>query len=273
MLIERFKAMYAHRELLFALTGRDIRVRYKQAVMGIAWAFFLPVLAIVSGVVIRIAMAQLRGGTLPPSSEVAEVMVRSVVWLLFAGAVGSCASSLIANIGLVTKIYFPREVLPLAALLGKLFDFSISVVGLVVALIVLSFAAEGQPAVLSLNLLLLAPLLLIVMGMIAGLGLVLSTANVFFRDVKYIVEVLLRFGIFFSGVIVFVSDLPGTFGKLLMLNPLVPLMEAMADIVVRGGISATLWPWLVYSLGFTVLTLVIGFASFQRGEHLFAEYA
>ena len=275
------KDLYAYRDLLFAMTSRDITVRYKQAVMGVAWAFFLPLLAVVSGVVIRVAMAKLQGQSMPPLSEVTEVMVRSVLWLLFASAVGSCAISLISNIGLVTKIYFPREILPLSNMLARLFDFAVSVVGMVVVIAIMAMlpsdAAGGAvlapPMVLSWSLFLLIPLVLLVVLMTTGLGLILATANVFFRDVKYIVEVLLRFGIFFSGVIVFAKDLPPTAAKILMLNPLVPLMEATSSIVVRGLVEPALWPWLAYSAGWTVLLCLVGLASFQKGEHLFAEYA
>ncbi len=276
-----FKDLYAYRDLLFAMTSRDITVRYKQAVMGVAWAFFLPLLAVVSGVVIRVAMAKLQGQTMPPLSEVTEVMVRSVLWLLFASAVGGCAISLISNIGLVTKIYFPREILPLSNMLARLFDFAVSVVGMVVVIAIMAMlptdAASGAnpapPMVLSWSLFLLIPLVLLVVLMTTGLGLILATANVFFRDVKYIVEVLLRFGIFFSGVIVFAKDLPETAAKILMLNPLVPLMEATSSVVVRGAIEPALWPWLAYSAGWTALLCLVGLASFQKGEHLFAEYA
>lgn len=275
MFTERFKEVWSYRELLVALTARDIRVRYKQAAFGIAWAFFLPLLAILSGVVIRIAMAKLQGGTLPPVTEVSEVMIRSVLWLLFASAVGQCATSLISNLNLVTKIYFPREVLPLSALLGKMFDFSISVIGLIVGLVLLAvFSTDAAPAVVfSWSWLIAFALVLVMVFMIAGLGLALSTANVFFRDVKYIVEVLLRFGIFFSAVIIFVKDLPDTIGRILLLNPIVPLMEAISSAIVRGSIESWLWPWLGYSFGCTVLACMLGLAGFQRGEHLFAEYA
>ncbi len=281
-----FKDLYAYRDLLFAMTSRDITVRYKQAIMGVAWAFFLPLLAVVSGVVIRVAMAHLSGQSMPPLSEVTEVMVRSVLWLLFASAVGGSAVSLIANLGLVTKIYFPREILPLSNMLGRLFDFGVSVVGVVIVIAIMamlpndstaaattSTVQTSSPMVVSWYLFMLIPLVLLVTLMTTGLGLVLATANVFFRDVKYIVEVLLRFGIFFSGVIVFAKDLPVTAAKILMLNPLVPLMEATSSVVVRGTIEPMLWPWLIYSAGWTALLCLVGLACFQKGEHLFAEYA
>lgn len=274
MFRQLFKDLYAYRDLLLALTSRDIRVRYKQAVMGIAWAFFLPLLAIVSGVVIRLAMAHLQNSELQ-WDQVSAVMVRSVVWLLFAGGVGGCALSLLTNIGLVTKIYFPREVLPISSLLGRLFDFGISAVGVVISIIILTIAAGSEKHVITLSpaLLLVIPQLLVVILMIAGAGMALAAANVFFRDVKYIVDVMLRFGIFFSGVMIFMSDLPVAVRPYFLLNPLVPLMEGISGAVVNGAIESYLWPWLLYSVLVTVLICWLGVASFRRGEHLFAEYA
>jgi len=97
---------------------------------------------------------------------------------------------------------------------------------------------------------------------------------VLFRsDVKYIVEVLLRFGIFFSAVMIFMSDLPESIRPFFLLNPLVPLMEAISGAVVDGAIATYLWPWLGYSVLVTILMCWVGVASFRRGEHLFAEYA
>ena len=117
------------------------------------------------------------------------------------------------------------------------------------------------------------PMLLVVIFMVAGLGMALASANVFFRDVKYILDVMLRFGIFFSGVMIFMSDLPASIRPYFMLNPLVPLMEGISGAVVDGAIPTYLWPWLLYSALVTVLICWVGVASFRRGEHLFAEYA
>ncbi len=274
MFTRLFKDLYAYRDLLVALTSRDIRVRYKQAAMGILWAFFLPVLAILSGVIIRIAMAHLQGGELQ-LPNVSSVMVRSVLWLLFASAVGSSAISLISNLNLVTKIYFPREILPLSSIFARLFDFVISVVGLIIGLVILSLFAKGEATAVTITpaLLLVPVLALILVLMIMGIGLALASANIFFRDVKYIVEVVLRFGIFFSGVMIFVDDLPQAIQPIFLCNPLVPLMEATSGIVVYGELDPKLWPWLGYSVIVTICLCWIGVASFRRGEHLFAEYA
>lgn len=271
MVFRMFQDVVAYRELVLALTYRDIRVKYKQAVMGVAWAFFLPLLAVLAGLIVRVAMAKLRGELLDTAS-LGSVMARSVSWVLFASVIGGASMSLIGNINLVTKIYFPRQVLPLASLLSSLFDFAISVVGVILAATILGFWMAEPVIVLSWSLLYVPLLILILIVMTVGLGLFLAAANLFFRDVKYIVEVLLRFGIFFSGVFIFVSDLPEMMGKVMLLNPVTPLMEALGAAVTGVPILATQWVWVGYSAAFALGVLMVACAVFDRAESLFAEY-
>ena len=114
MPLNTIKQIAAYRELLIALTYRDIQVKYKQAVMGVAWAFFMPVLAITSGILFRLVMSWHRSESLPVAADIVGVMVKSVPWLAFAAIVGAASTSLIGNVELITKIYFPREVVPLS---------------------------------------------------------------------------------------------------------------------------------------------------------------
>jgi len=228
------KDLYAYRELLLALTYRDIRVKYKQAVMGVAWVFFMPLLAIGSGILFRVAMAVVRGQALE-LTDVSAVMVKVVPWLMFAAIVGGASNSLIANMNLITKIYFPREVVPLAGVLSALFDFTISALGLTAVLALMAWT--GGPVVVSWNLLWIPLILMVLVVMAVGMGLILSAANLFFRDVKYIVQVLLQFGIFFSLVYISYDEL-GRFGWVMLFNPVAPLLEAIRVIVVKGGVDA-----------------------------------
>ena len=265
------REVYAYRELLLALAYRDIRVKYKQAAMGMLWAFFLPMLAIASGLMFRFAMAYFSNKPLAPA-DVAGVMVKSVPWMLFATIVGSASNSLVGNVSLITKIYFPREVVPLSALLGSLFDFLISLAGITLLLGVWGVVAGKAPVALT-PALLWAPLLLAVLVLMAGgLGLFLASANLFLRDVKYIVQVMLQFGIFFSLVFLKYSEL-GRWGKLLLLNPVAPLLEGMRTAVVDGRLDPTLWPYLGYSAAVAVVCLIAACAVFDRAESMFAEYA
>ncbi len=272
MIARLCKDLYTYRELLFALTYRDIRVKYKQAVMGMLWAFFLPVLAICSGILFRLAMAYFSGQS-PKIEDMIAVMVKSVPWLLFAAIVGSSSNSLISSIGLITKIYFPREIVPVSSLLSALFDFMISVTGLTVVLTIISLWASDSvsPVTVSWSLLLVPVLLVIMVLMASGLGLFLACANLFLRDVKYIVQVLLQFGIFFS-LVYFTYEELGDWGWILLINPVAPILEGLRTVVIDGAVDPYLWPWLGYS---TIVTLAGAMAAsviFERAEYLFAEY-
>jgi ABC-type polysaccharide/polyol phosphate export permease len=273
MLTRMFKEVYAYRELLLALTYRDIRVKYKQAVMGIAWVFFMPVLAICSGILFRLAMAIFSGQPLQMAAVVG-VMVKSVPWLLFASIVGSSSNSLLANMGLITKIYFPREVVPLSGVLSALFDFSISLFGLTLIITAIGLlAGDGSSGIVASWSLLLIPALLALLVLLgAGLGLFLAAANLFFRDVKYIVQVMLQFGIFFS-LVYFTYEELGQYGWLLLLNPVSPVLESLRTIVTSGQVDPLLLPWLGYSTIIALLAAMVGCWVFDKAEYLFAEYA
>ncbi len=267
------KEILHYRELLFALTLRDIRVKYKQAAFGIMWVFFMPVLAICGGVIFRFAMAHFRGQPLQ-MDDVVAVMVKTVPWLLFAGMVNAGSNSLLVNIGLITKIYFRREVVPLAAMASTMFDFVISLTGLVITLTLIVWLSPSGEEVLVLGWnLLWAPLLLgLLIVMAIGAAITLSAANLFFRDVKYIVQVCLQYGVFFSLVYFTYEELP-SWGQVLLVNPVAPLLEAMRMALIEGTIPTSFLPWLGYSAVVAVGLFIFSLRWFERAEGLFAEYA
>jgi len=273
MITRMLKEIYAYRELMFAMAYRDIRVKYKQAVMGVAWVFVMPILAIASGICFRIAMAFFGGRPLELGA-ITGVMAKSIPWLLFSGIVATASSSILGNIGLISKIYFPRKIVPISSILSTMLDFVISGTGIAIILLVIALAVPTEkPAVTISWLLLLVPFLiatLVVLGL--GLGLFFGAANLFFRDVKYIVQVLLQYGIFFSLVYFSYYEL-GQYGWILLVNPVAPILEVIRSIVVQGVIDPTLLPWLGYSVIVTLLVAMGGCWVFDRAESLFAEYA
>ena len=176
--------------------------------------------------VVRYDMAYLSGTELEARAMMG-VALKAIPWAFFVGAIGFANTSLITNINLVTKIYFPREVLPVSATLAQAFD---SLVGAAALSLVLPFL--GVP--FSANLLWVPVLALLLFLFTAGAALFLSCANLFFRDVKYIVQVLLTFGIFFTPVF-FEPAMVGAMGaKILMLNPLSPILEGIRLSVGEG---------------------------------------
>jgi lipopolysaccharide transport system permease protein len=270
--------VWEHRDLLEQLTLRDIRLRYKQASMGVAWAVFMPCLIVLSGLVVRLAMAHLSGDRVV-SIDIANIAVKGLGWAFFVGALGFATNSLVGNANLVTKIYFPREVLPLASIFAQAFD---TAVGLVVLALVLPFLGVGLHA----SLLWLPVLLLLLFCFTTALSLCLASANLFYRDIKYIVQVVLMFGIFFTPVFFDPAMLGATGSKIMMVNPLTPILEGLRLAVVdghnllvsldtvRNGVSVVIWrPWeLVYAAICAFGGLLAGAVMFRRLQPLFAEF-
>ena len=266
------------RDLLAQLTLRDIRIRYKQAVMGFGWALFMPMLLVFAGAIIRFVMAQAAGIPLN-RSELAAVALKAVPWGFFVGSIGFAVNSLVGNINLITKIYFPREVLPLSAIIAQAFDSAIAAAVLVVLLPMfgakLTYALFWVP-VLALHIVVLT----------VGVGMLVSCANLFFRDVKYLVQIVLMFGIFGTPVF-FEPAMLGARGAVIMaFNPLTAPLEGLRltvlegnalfsriDVTLSSGASVTAWnpAWLVASAVFSVVLLLGSAKLFRRLQFVFAE--
>ena len=270
--------VWDHRDLLEQLTLRDIKLRYKQAAMGFMWAVFMPCLIVMSGLIIRYAMARLSGQTLV-RTDIANIAVKGVGWAFFVGALGFATASLVGNASLVTKIYFPREVLPLSSVAAQSFDTAI---GLLTLIVILPFlGVTGQ-----LSMAWVPALLVLLVLFTTAASLFLSCANLFFRDVKYIVQIVLMFGIFFTPVF-FEPSMLGTRGAhLAMLNPLTGILEGLRLSIVSGhnllhplttlvhGVETPVWePWeLVYSALWAIGGMIGATVMFRRLQPLFAEF-
>lgn len=257
---EELQELYKYRELLYMLTYRDIRVRYKQSIMGFLWAVLMPVLIVLSGVVVRFAYAIAAHASLQ-KADIAAVAVKSLPWAFLVSSIRFACLSLTNNRELVTKIYFPKEIFPIAAILASLFDLLVASSALTIFLVLLRIGWSEYLA--------WAPLLMLTIILIAtGIGMAVSAASLYFRDVKFIVEVFLTFGIFFTPVFFDVSMF-GSKGKWLLLNPISPLLDGFGASVARHQ-SPNL-PWLAYSLVFALFTLAGGYVFFKHLEPGFAE--
>ena len=265
----------ASRSLIYELTLRDIRVRYKQAVMGFAWAVLSPVLILAAGVVLRLVVMHLAKQPFAIGA-VSGVLVKGLAWSFVAGAVNFSTTALTGNAPLIAKVYFPREVLPLAILLASAFDALIGSAALGLLLPFLGWQPTWA--------VLWTPVLaLLLFGLTLAVGLVLSCANVFYRDVRYVAQLVVSFGIFFSPVFYDAGALGARWIVLQMLNPVAPILEGLRLAVVEGhGLLTPLvqadggvvWsPWyLAYSAAWVVGGLLVGAVVFHRAHYRFAEY-
>lgn len=271
--------VWAHRELLWQLARRDIVLRYKQSVMGFGWALLMPILLVSAGLVVRFVMAYMSG---QPATldDMGGVVVKSLPWAFFIGAVSFSSSTLIGNASLVSKVFFPREVLPLAAVITQGVDTLIASAAIV---LVLPFAG----AALTPALLWVLPLTGLLLLLTSAICLFLACANLFFRDVKYLVQIFLTFGIFFTPVLFDIPMLGERLGPLMLLNPVAPILEGFRLTVIEGhnlleplrviedgGKVAELWiPGALFAaVGVTVIGFFLSVAMFRRLQYLFAEY-
>lgn len=242
------------------LVWRDIRIRYKQTIMGFLWAILMPSLIVGAGAIFRVALGRYSGSPVT-AEDIATVMVRAVAWSFFISGIRFGTNSLLVNQELVTKLAFPKEVFPLAATLSGLFDFAVAATAAVGILLIIGW----QPAIHALWAILLV---LVLVALTAGFALFLSAANLFFRDVKYLVEVFLTFAIFFTPVLYDVTML-GKWADVALLNPVAPILEALSASLVYQ--RAPDFAWLSYSVCVSLFVLLGGYWFFKQLEGKFAE--
>jgi lipopolysaccharide transport system permease protein len=264
------------RSLIFQLTLRDIRVRYKQAAMGIAWALLAPLLLVAAGVVMRVALLHMVGKPVTMLA-VAGIVIKGLAWSFVAGATTFATTALTNNAPLISKVYFPREALPVSVILAASFDALIGTSTLAVILPVLGWQPTWA--------VLWVPVLVVVLFTLAlAIALLVSCANLFFRDVKYVVQLLVTFGVFFTPVFYDPQALGGKWVALQMLNPVAPILQGLSLTVVNGhnlfstivqpSDGALVWSpyYLYYSMICAFGGLVVSAVIFHRAHYRFAEY-
>jgi lipopolysaccharide transport system permease protein len=254
-----FAELAEYRELLLQLARRDLTVRYKQTVMGFAWALFVPVLHTAIFTVIFTRATTIDTGGVPyPIFAYSGLLP----WVFFATSLRFAIVSLTANTNLVTKVYFPREMFPFAAVLVAFVDFAVGATVLVALMIYYGVEPSWT--------LLFIPVVLVVQVLFTlGLSLLLSMANLFYRDVKYVFEVLLTVWMFATSVVYPIGLIGGTLGRVLQLNPMSTIIDSYRDVIIRGVLPPAA-PFAAVAV-LAVATLAIGWMSFHRAEFRFAE--
>jgi len=257
---EKLRELYEYRGLLYMLVYRDIRGRYKQSVMGFIWAVLMPVLIVMSGVVVRYAYALSMGKPLQ-TADIMSVAVKAIPWAFLVSTLRFGCNSLLSNYSLVTKIYFPKEIFPIAAVISSLFDFCVASGALLILLVITRTGWSSYS--------LWTPVLVLTMVALAiGFAMTISAATLFFRDVRYLVEILITFGIFFTPVFYDVRMF-GNKGKWLLLNPVAPILDGLSTCIVRQ--QSPQLAWFAYSFCFAMVMLFGGYLFFKHLEPGFAE--
>ena len=269
MLGEMTSELVKYRGLLGMLAWRDIRVRYKQSLLGVTWAFLMPLVqTAVLYAVFTLGPIEIDQTKLKGMPYLLFVMTGVVGWGLFSGTVSSSLESLTRNARLVTKIYFPREVFPLASLAGSLVDCAIAAGLLIPFYVFYAVRGDVNPGAM----LLMLPLVLVIEVLfIAGLSLVLSMANLFYRDVKYIMTVVLQLWFFATNVAYPIRfEQHPTLRWIASANPMIPILDAYRDIL--KGVPVENVAGLVIAGVIATLVFLCGWMVFHRAEFKFAEY-
>ena len=259
-MISSLRQLFRRRDLLFMLVWREVKIRYKQSVMGVLWAVLMPAVIVASGIIVKLAISFVAQQPFR-LDELAQVSVKAVPWAFFVGSLRFATSSLIANSTLVTKIYVPREIFPLASTLSQAIDFAAAAGVLAVALTIAGVGA-------SLHLLWVPVLLSILVLLTAAIGAITAAGSLFLRDVKYLVEVFVMFAIFFTPVF-YDASIFGAWQSYLLLNPVAPILEGLAATVVRH--EAPHPGWILYSTVFALTAAVLALQLFNWLDPYFAE--
>jgi ABC-2 type transport system permease protein/lipopolysaccharide transport system permease protein len=252
-----FAEQVEYRELLLRMTGRDLLIRYKQAVMGFAWAVFMPLVNTAVFSVIFTRVTQIETAVPYPVFAFCGLWV----WNFFASSLRFCVTSLTSNSTLVTKVYFPREIFPFSAVIVCLVDFAVG--SLVLAAIMLWFHVGVGP-----NLVWLPVVLLVQLAFTTAVGLLLSMANLYYRDVKYLFEIVITVWMFATSVIYPVHQIGGRLGWLLYLNPMTPIVDSYRAVILFNAPPTAMFGW---AAGVSLVLLLCSWLAFHRAEFQFAE--
>jgi lipopolysaccharide transport system permease protein len=259
--------LWVYRELVLFLAWRDVLVRYKQTVLGFAWAVIQPVIQVLVFTFIFSTMAGLSPGNVPyPIFNLTALLP----WGLFSKAMNDAGRSLVNNRNMITKVYFPRLTIPVASVLAGLVDFAIALLVYVVLILYYTFAPNSTytfhltPGLFALP-------LLILLALVAALGVSLwfSAANVIYRDVGHILPFLTQIWFFMTPIVYSASEVSQKWQVIYALNPLTGVVEGFRWVLL--GIHSLPWQLLAVSTGVSLLLLITGLVYFRNMERTFAD--
>lgn len=254
-----WRDLWHYRELMSFLAWRDLAVRYKQTAIGVAWAILRPALTLLVFVAFR-RMAGLQQSAVP---DVVLVLAAVLPWQFFASALSESSASLIGNTGLISKVYFPRLIIPIAAIATAFADFIVTLVLLAVLMAWYGVAPDVR--------LLALPAFMLLAGVLSlGLGLLLAALSVTYRDFRYVVPFVVQMGLFVSPVAFASSQVPERWRALYALNPLAGIIDGFRWSILGGRTPLDL-RFLVSSVLIALVALALGTWYFRKMERSFAD--
>jgi lipopolysaccharide transport system permease protein len=255
-----WRDLWLYRELFYILSWRDIKVRYKQTVIGAAWSILRPLATMIIFTVIFSRLAKLPSeGSAPYAIMVYAAMLP---WQFFSNSLSEASNSLIGNINLITKIYFPRLIIPASSVIVSLVDFGISFALMLVLFLWYRFVPSWQ--------ILFLPFFIILAFLASfGISLYITALNVKYRDFRYIIPFIVQFGLYVSPVGFSSSVIPEKWRLLYALNPMVGVIDGFRWSIL--GEQSMYWKGLLVSCGVIAFFCIIGIRYFRKTEKTFAD--
>lgn len=259
MTFEWFSEFWRYRELLYFLAWRDVKIRYKQAFLGASWAIIQPLFTMIIFTLFFGRLAKVPSDGIPyPLFSYSAL----VPWTYFSSSLSQAGNSLVTNSTLLTKVYFPRVLLPAASILSGMLDFLVGSAFLVI-MMVYYHARPGWS-------LLLAPFFIFLVILLAlGISMLLAAMNVRFRDVKYALPFLIQIWLFVTPIIYPVTFLPAKYRGILSFNPMAGIIEGFRASVFSSAHMD--WGLVGISSGVTLFFLIFGALYFRKTEKIFAD--
>jgi lipopolysaccharide transport system permease protein len=256
-----WKDLWRYRELFYILSWRDIKVRYKQTVIGAAWSLIRPLLTMIIFTVVFHFFARMKAPAGVPYPVL--VFAGQLPWLFFANALGEASNSLVGNSNLISKVYFPRMIIPSASVITSCIDFLISFALMCLMFIWFQFAPDWK--------IIFMPVFLLLTFVISmGIGLYITALNVKYRDFRYIVPFIIQFGLYVSPVGYDISIVPEKYRLLYSLNPMVGIIEGFRWCIIGSSSGFTL-PVIGLSVVISFAFLFLGIRQFRKMEKTFAD--
>jgi ABC-type polysaccharide/polyol phosphate export permease len=261
-LFKEIQAIYKWRELLWQITAREVKARYKQSVLGYFWVILNPlaqmlVMSFAFSIILRVPTFSAHN--IPYSIF---LFVALLPWNLFANSLSSASASLVSSGGLITKIYFPRTILVMATIIAKIIDFLFANIVLIIYMIVYHMPVN-------INLLWIIPIFFIQQIFTLGLSLFFAAANLLYRDIQYLLAMILLLWMYITPIIYSADMVPEKFKIIYQLNPLAVIINAYRQVILGGGVPK--YSSMIVALLVSFITLLIGFTYFKSREKIFAD--
>lgn len=251
--------LFSYKDLFWQLTFREIKARYKQSVLGYAWAILVPLLNLLVLSIVFSYVFKVPTGNVPYPIF---LFVALVPWLFLVNSITSATGSIMANSSLITKVKLPREILPLTAISSKMVDLLLTCIVLMIFMVI--YQIKFQPT------LALIPLIFIIqLGLITGISFILSATNVFFRDIENILGVFLTIWMYLTPVLYPSELIPSNLRILFFLNPMTPIVDAYRNTIIYGKFPNI--GEFGYSFIFALSLLVLGWIYFRKRAKYFAD--